>query len=78
VGLVEPARAGATDIQFLERHDIGLGTRDHLGDPFRGEPSIAANCLVAVRCWDQVRWAIGAYAWRFDGLGRASEAGGAA
>jgi hypothetical protein len=26
------------------------------------------NCLDAERCWDQARWAIEAYAWRFDGL----------
>src|SRR4051795_322639 len=25
------------------------------------------HCLAAERCWDQVRWAIEAYAWRFDG-----------
>src|SRR3954467_6020165 len=24
------------------------------------------SCLVAERCWDQVRWAIEAYAWRFE------------
>src|SRR6185503_15613894 len=24
------------------------------------------SCLVAERSWDQVRWAIEAYAWRFD------------
>src|SRR5689334_8783823 len=25
------------------------------------------SCLVAERCWDQVCWAIEAYAWRFAG-----------
>src|SRR5205085_9474329 len=28
------------------------------------------SCLVAERCWDQVRWAIEAYAWRFDGCAK--------
>ncbi len=37
-----------------------------------------ARCLAAERCWDQARWAIMAYAWRFDGLGRARRAGGTA
>src|SRR3954471_19290825 len=36
------------------------------------------SCLAAEHYWDQVRWAIGAYAWRFDGLARAPEAGGTA
>ena len=30
----------------------------------------AANCLVAERCWDRVRWAIKESAWRFDGCRR--------
>src|SRR4051812_30870815 len=28
------------------------------------------RCLVAERCWDQVRWAIEANAWRFDGCAK--------
>ena len=28
------------------------------------------RCLVAERCWDQVRCAIEEYTWRFDGLRR--------
>ena len=36
------------------------------------------RCLAAERCWDQARWAIETYAWRFDGLERAPEAGGTA
>src|SRR4051794_16346832 len=36
------------------------------------------QCLAAERYWDQARWAIGAYAWRFDGLERAPRAGGTA
>jgi hypothetical protein len=36
------------------------------------------KCLVAERCWDQVHWAVEEYAWRFDGLERAAQAGGAA
>ena len=36
------------------------------------------GCLAAGRCWDQARWAVEAYAWRFDGLGRAPWARGAA
>ena len=27
-------------------------------------------CLVAERCWDRVRWAIEAYAWRFERLAK--------
>jgi hypothetical protein len=27
----------------------------------------AYSCVVAERCWDQVCWAIEAYAWRFAG-----------
>ena len=30
----------------------------------------SASCLVAEHCWDQVRWAIEAYAWRFERLAR--------
>jgi hypothetical protein len=37
-----------------------------------------ASCLVAERYWDQARWAIEAYAWRFDGLERMPAAGGTA
>src|SRR3954467_13875473 len=29
--------------------------------------TLVHTCLVAERSWDQVRWAIEAYAWRFDG-----------
>src|SRR3954467_10993115 len=36
------------------------------------------SCLAAERYWDQARWAITAYAWRFDGLERAPRTGGAA
>src|SRR4051794_3911049 len=36
------------------------------------------SCLVAEHCWDQARWAIEAYAWRFDGLERAPRTGGTA
>jgi hypothetical protein len=36
------------------------------------------ECLAVERYWDQARWAIMAYAWRFDGLGRAPRAGGTA
>src|SRR4051812_4417257 len=35
----------------------------------------SAQCLAAERCWDQARWAIAAYAWRFDGLERAPRTG---
>src|SRR3954449_11620704 len=38
----------------------------------------APSCLVAERYWDQARWAIEAYAWRFDGLEHAPRTGGAA
>jgi hypothetical protein len=31
------------------------------------------SCLVAERSWDQVCWAIEAYAWRFDGCARPSQ-----
>ena len=31
------------------------------------------TCLAAKRCWDQVRWAIEAYAWRFDGCAKPSQ-----
>src|SRR4051812_35713604 len=41
-------------------------------------PVMRASCLAAERYWDQARWAIGAYAWRFDGLERAPRAGGTA
>src|SRR4051794_18278294 len=36
------------------------------------------SCLAAERYWDQARWAIGAYAWRFDGLERVPRTGGTA
>jgi hypothetical protein len=36
------------------------------------------SCLAAERCWDQARWAVETYAWRFDGLDRARRAGGTA
>ena len=39
---------------------------------------LSLNCMAAERCWDQARWAVEAYAWRFDGLERASQAGGTA
>jgi hypothetical protein len=34
--------------------------------------------MVAERYWDQARWAIEAYAWRFEGLERAPETEGTA
>ena len=40
------------------------------------EIAAVSNCLVAERCWDQARWAVEAYAWRFDGFDRLSRAGG--
>jgi hypothetical protein len=43
----------------------------------RAELEALANCLAAERYWDQARWAIEAYAWRFDGLERAPRTGGA-
>src|SRR4051794_10111436 len=33
----------------------------------------SAYCLVAERSWDQVRWAIEAYAWRFDRCAKPSQ-----
>ncbi|MPR23884.1 hypothetical protein FS320_01270 [Microvirga tunisiensis] len=33
-------------------------------------PGCSTSCLVAERCWDQVRYAIEEYTWRFDGLRR--------
>ena len=36
------------------------------------------NCLVAERCWDQVRWALEEHAWRFDGSRRRLRTRGAA
>src|SRR3954449_4151986 len=58
---------------------FGSARRDH-GQPRppRASPDPRPSCLAAGRCWDQARWAIGAYAWRFDGLARAPEAGGTA
>ena len=44
----------------------------------RAELEALANCLVAEHCWDQARWAIEAYAWRFDGLERVPRTGGTA
>ena len=41
-------------------------------------PTRRLSCLAAERCWDQARWAVVTYAWRFDGLERAPEAGGTA
>jgi hypothetical protein len=46
--------------------------------PARIELAKLGRCLVAERYWDQARWAIEAYAWRFDGLERAAVTGGAA
>ncbi|HEX6014254.1 MAG TPA: hypothetical protein VFY87_21145, partial [Geminicoccaceae bacterium] len=40
--------------------------------------ALTRRCLAAEHCWDQARWAVEAYAWRFDGLGRAPGARGAA
>src|SRR3954447_2638657 len=49
------------------------------GPPRRCRPSRRrVSCLAAERCWDQARWAITAYAWRFDGLERAPRTGEAA
>ena len=43
-----------------------------------GEAASRPSCLVAERYWDQARWAVEEYAWRFDGLDRAPLARGAA
>jgi hypothetical protein len=39
-------------------------------EDMRSEVIELGECLVAERCWDQVRWAIEEYTWRFDGLRR--------
>jgi hypothetical protein len=75
-----PPRAMAADRHPLR--EAGRQLSRHA--PPRRHPDLAAgtrtrpSCLVAERCWDQARWAVDEYAWRFDGLERACEAGGAA
>jgi hypothetical protein len=48
--------------------DVWASPRFGLGvSPLEGQ---WLSCLVAERCWDQVRWAIENYTWRFDGSRR--------
>lgn len=37
---------------------------------FNQTSALLTSCLVAERCWDAARWAIKAYAWRFEGVRR--------
>jgi hypothetical protein len=52
-------------------HQTSYGLRLHLCVTWPGVITAATlGCLVAERCWDQVRYAIEEYTWRFDGLRR--------
>src|SRR3954468_15749537 len=57
---------------------VTMGPERRKEAALKGAASRDPNCLVAERCWDQARWAIEAYAWRFDGLEHAPRTGGAA
>src|SRR3954469_11699140 len=54
--------SGTTDGGVL----AALGDSHSKAEPETTPNAFAPNCLVAERCWDQVRWAIEAYAWRFE------------
>ena len=62
------------DLTFVVRHFLPHLGRDAVS-PIR---QLVPICLAAERYWDQARWAIGAYAWRFDGLERVPRTGGTA
>src|SRR5262249_35208543 len=57
IGLINATRAKAPDIEFLERHHIGLASGDHLGDPPWLCSSVCADTSVDVVSHDaQRRW----------------------
>src|SRR3954462_1096165 len=56
------ALAERGDIEFDGPEDMA-----HVAEQMiRASMDRMGNCLVAERCWDQVRWAIEANAWRFE------------
>src|SRR4051794_17127028 len=50
----------------------------HHRQPHQRVLKTVPSCLAAERYWDQARWAVATYAWRFDGLERTRPAGGVA
>lgn len=54
-------RTGARERELV-RHNVDL----ILACTAVVEGAVLLNCLVAERCWDQARWAVEAYAWRFE------------
>lgn len=57
-------------VNVAGRADFDLREQPHAADRRAG--LFRSNCLVAERRWDAARWAIKAYAWRFDGVRRQS------
>jgi hypothetical protein len=63
-GLINATGTEAPDIEFLERHHIGLASGDHLGDPSRVCSSVCADTSVDVVSHDAQRsWACTAVEW---------------
>jgi hypothetical protein len=57
MGLINATGTKAPDIEFLERHDIGLASGDHLGDPPWVCPSVRADAPVDIVSHDaQQSW----------------------
>ena len=83
--LAESLSLGWLRTTWLNEDAVGCSYLFHKGhstnyeDTFRAHVGVThgqrppwsrPSCLVAERCWDQVRWAIEEYTWRFDGLRR--------
>jgi transposase len=74
----------ARDLLVRQRTQLINAIRGHLAEfglieaqgPWN-VPRLLA-CLAAERYWDQARWAVETYAWRFEGLERTRPAGGVA
>jgi hypothetical protein len=71
------ARSGRRLMSFSAEHYAGreqaLVKHHFLKNYLESLINKIARCLVAARFWDQVCWALEAYAWRFDGCARPSQ-----
>jgi acyl-coenzyme A synthetase/AMP-(fatty) acid ligase len=58
-------------VRLREGVSLDESLRERIRRRIRENASPRHVCLAAERCWDQARWAVETYAWRFDGLERA-------
>ena len=75
-GMAQAKSQGCAPNRLINHRDIsGSFSQPEMrseADPFLSTCQGSARCLVAERCWDQVRWAIEEHAWRFERRAKAA------